>query len=145
MHDVAVRFGKCCSPVPGDEILGYITRGRGVTIHRTDCVNVIHMDEVDRSRLIDADWENAQGDNVGERYMVEIIVYANNRNGLLADISRTLTEKGIDIVTLNTRTSKQGIVTLISSFEVTSKMELQNLMDRLRSIDSVLEIERTAG
>ena len=145
VHDVAVRFGKCCSPVPGDEILGYITRGRGVTIHRTDCVNVIHMDEVDRSRLIDADWENAQGDNVGERYMVEIIVYANNRNGLLADISRTLTEKGIDIVTLNTRTSKQGIVTLISSFEVTSKMELQNLMDRLRSIDSVLEIERTAG
>ena len=145
IHDVAVRFGKCCNPVPGDEIEGFITRGRGVTIHRTDCINVAHMSEFDRERLIDADWENSGGDNDEGRYLVEITVYANNRNGLLADISRTLTEKGIDIVTLNTRTNKQGVVTLKSSFEICSKMELQNVMDRLRSIENVIDIERTAG
>ena len=81
IHDVAVRFSKCCSPIPGDEIVGFVTRGRGITIHRTDCVNVLNMSEMDRSRLIEAEWQPT--DNKGsEKYMAEIQVYANNRTGL---------------------------------------------------------------
>ena len=86
IHDVAVRFSKCCSPVPGDEIIGFVTRGRGVSIHRTDCINVINLPEMDRARLIDAEWQSF-GDGVGdEKYLAEIKIYAHNRNGLLADI-----------------------------------------------------------
>ena len=64
IHDVAVRFSKCCNPIPGDEIVGYVTRGRGVTIHRTDCVNVMNMSEMDRSRLLEAEWQRS-GDQAG--------------------------------------------------------------------------------
>ncbi|NTV78625.1 MAG: bifunctional (p)ppGpp synthetase/guanosine-3',5'-bis(diphosphate) 3'-pyrophosphohydrolase, partial [Clostridiales bacterium] len=90
IHDVAVRFSKCCSPVPGDEIVGFVTRGRGVSIHRTDCINVINVAEIDRGRLIEADWQTSQ-DGKHEKYLAEILIYANNRNGLLADISKALT------------------------------------------------------
>ncbi len=145
VDDVAVRYAKCCSPVPGDEIIGYVTRGRGVTIHRTDCINIVHMNEEDRERLIDADWQQCSDEVSKEKYVVEIVIYANNRNGFLADVSRTLTEKGIDIISLYTRTNKQGIVTLNTSFEIESREELHRVMDRIRGIDSVIEIERTAG
>lgn len=144
IHDVAVRFSKCCSPVPGDEIVGFVTRGRGISVHRTDCVNIINLPELERERLIDADWEVP--DNTGnELYMAEINIYANNRNGLLVDITKALTEKNIDILTMNTRTSKQGLATISTSFEVRSRDDLNNLIDRLRSIESVIDIERTTG
>lgn len=144
IHDVAVRFSKCCSPVPGDEIVGFVTRGRGVSIHRTDCVNIIHMPEIDRVRLIDAEWQAEPG-NVGEKYLAEIKIFANNRSGLLADISKALTEKNIDILSMNTRTSKQGLATMSTSFEIRSREELNRIIDKIRGIDSVVDIERTTG
>ena len=145
IDDVAVRFSKCCSPVPGDEIVGFVTRGRGVSIHRTDCVNVINLSEIDRGRLIDAEWQGSAAENTGEKYLAEIKIFANNRNGLLADISKALTEKNIDILSMNTRTSKQGIATLATSFEISSRDELQRIIDKIRMIDSVIDIERTTG
>lgn len=144
IDDVAVRFSKCCSPVPGDEIVGFVTRGRGISIHRTDCINVINLPEMERSRLIDAEWQN-RGEKQGEKYFSEIVIYANNRNGLLADISRTLTEKNIDILSMNTRTSKQGIATMAVSFEIGGREELNRIIDKLRNIESVIDIERTTG
>ncbi len=145
IHDVAVRFSKCCSPVPGDEIVGFITRGRGVSIHRTDCVNIIHMPELERVRLIDAEWQQSPEEVTGEKYFAEIKIYANNRSGLLADISRTLTEKNIDILSMNTRTNKQGLATLSTSFEVRSREELNRIIDKISAIESVVDIERTTG
>ena len=144
IHDVAVRFSKCCSPVPGDEIIGFVTRGRGISIHRTDCVNIINLPEIERSRLIDAEWQDESIDGKG-RYFAEITIYANNRNGLLADVSRALTEKNIDIQSMNTRTSKQGVATMNVAFEISSKEELNRVIDKLHNIESVLSIERTAG
>jgi len=144
IHDVAVRFSKCCNPIPGDEIVGYVTRGRGVTIHRTDCINVINMSEEDRHRLIDAEWQ-APDNTAGERYMAELNVYAYNRTGLIVDISKIFTERKIDISALNTRTSKQGIATIDISFEVASKEELNGIIEKIRQIESVKDIERTAG
>ncbi len=145
IDDVAVRFSKCCSPVPGDEIVGFVTRGRGVSIHRTDCVNIINLSEIERVRLIDADWQVPDKAAEGERYLAEINIYANNRSGLIADVSRALTEKNVDILSLNTRVSKQGVATMVVAFEISSREELQHIIDKIRMIESILDIERTTG
>ena len=144
VHDVAVRFSKCCNPVPGDDICGFVTRGRGVSIHRRDCVNVIKMQEEDRTRLIEAKWQ-AESSESGGKYAATIKIFANNRSGLLADVSRALTEKGIDIISMNTRTSKQGLATMETSFQVSSRDQLREIVDKIRQIDSVIDIERTTG
>lgn len=145
IHDVAVRFSKCCSPVPGDEIVGFVTRGRGISIHRTDCVNVINLPEMERVRLIDAEWQGGAESAGAEKYFAEIKIYANNRNGLLADVSKALTEKNINILSMNTRTNKQGLVTMATSFEIRSREELIRVIDKMRTIESVIDIERTTG
>jgi GTP pyrophosphokinase len=143
LQDVAVHFSKCCSPIPGDEIVGFITRGRGITIHRTDCVNVMNMSEMDRNRLIEAEWQ--QADAKSEHYMAEINVYAHNRTGLLVDISKIFTERKIDLRGINSRTSKQEIATLSLSFYVSNKEELNSLIEKIRQVDSVYDVERTTG
>ena len=144
IHDVAVRFSRCCAPVPGDEIVGFVTRGRGVSIHRTDCVNIINLPEMDRVRLIEAEWQ-PEDTKSAEKYLAEIIIYAHNRSGLLADISKTFTEKNIDIQSMNTRTSKQGIATMVVTFEIGGRNELTAMIDKLRMIENVIDIERTTG
>lgn len=145
IHDIAVRFSRCCSPVPGDEIVGFVTRGRGVSIHRTDCVNVINLPEDERVRLIDAEWQKAENDNSQERYSTEIQIYANNRIGMFVDISKVFTERQIDITSMNVRTSKQGKATITMTFDTHGVEELNRLTDKLRQIEGVLDIERTAG
>jgi GTP pyrophosphokinase len=100
------------------------------------------MQKEDRTRLIEAKWE---GHAVGEKYVATINIFANNRSGLLADVSRALTEKNVDILSMNTRTSKQGLATMETSFQVSSREELGEIVDKIRNIDSVIDIERTTG
>ncbi|MCI9035094.1 MAG: bifunctional (p)ppGpp synthetase/guanosine-3',5'-bis(diphosphate) 3'-pyrophosphohydrolase [Lachnospiraceae bacterium] len=145
IHDIAVRFSRCCAPVPGDEIVGFVTRGRGVSIHRTDCINILNLPEIDRARLIDAEWEPEESEARKEKYLTEIAIYAHDRSGLLVDVSKTLTEKNIDIRSINTRTGKQEVVTLIVSFLIGSREELNAMIEKIRMIDSVIDIERTTG
>ena len=145
IHDVSVRFSKCCSPVPGDEIIGFVTRGRGISIHRTDCVNVLGMPESDRARLIDAEWEEEAVEKGGELYMTEICLYAHNRTGILLDISKVFMELKVDIKSVSTRTSKQGLATIVLSFEIGGIDELNHIIKKLRNIESVIDIERSAG
>lgn len=145
IHDLAVRFSKCCSPVPGDEIVGFVTRGRGVSIHRTDCINVMNLPEEDRARLIDAEWNVADGKEAGGVYPAEIKIYANNRTGVLVDISRILTENKIDVTSMNVRTSKQGTATISIGFEINGKEQLNEIIAKIRNVESILDIERTAG
>ena len=95
--------------------------------------------------MIDADWQVSDKAMEGERYLAEINIYANNRNGLLADVSRALTEKNVDILSLNTRVSRQGIATMVVSFEISSRGELQRIIEKLRVIESIIDIERTTG
>ncbi len=109
---MAVRFSKCCNPVPGDEIVGFVTRGRGMTIHRTDCVNMLHLSAAERERLIDAEWENNAETEGGGQYLAELKMYANDRQGLLLDVTKVFTEEKIDVRSMNTRTSKKGTATL---------------------------------
>lgn len=146
IHDVAVRFSKCCNPVPGDEIIGFVTRGRGVSIHRTDCINLMNLSEEDRARLIEAEWATGAGSaQGGELYFAEIKIFANNRNGVLVDISRILTENKIDVTSMTARTSKQGTATISIGFEINSVEQLQFIVSKLRNVESVLDIERTTG
>ena len=144
IHDLAVRFSKCCSPVPGDEIIGFVTRGRGISIHRTDCINVINLPEDDRARLIEAEWDAQAGKDSGV-YPAEIKIYANNRTGVLVDISRVLTENKIDVTSMNVRTSKQGTASISIGFEINGVEQLNEIIAKIRNVESVLDIERTAG
>ena len=145
IHDVAVRFSKCCSPVPGDEIVGFVTRGRGVSIHRTDCINVMNLPEIERARVIEAEWMAGYNNGGDNKYAAEIKIYANNRTGILADLSKITTERKIDVTNMNVRTSKQGLATITMGFEISSVEELNRLIDKMRNVESIIDIERTAG
>lgn len=143
-NDVAVRFSKCCNPVPGDEIVGFITRGRGISIHRTDCVNLLNMPESDRARLIEAEWQVSEADTT-QTYTTEINIYANNRKGLLAEVSKIFLELDIDIITINVSNNKKGRATLSMSFDITGVEQLNRIIAKIRNVEGVIDIERTAG
>lgn len=145
LYDVAVHFSKCCSPVPGDEIVGFVTRGRGVSIHRTDCINIINLSDMEKERLIDAEWQHDEESGESGLYLAEIKIYGNNRTGLLVDITRVFTEREIDINGIHSKTSKQGVATIDISFSTKGKAELNSVIDKLRQIDSIIDIERTTG
>ncbi len=145
LYDVAVHFSKCCSPVPGDEIVGFVTRGRGVSIHRTDCVNVINLSEIERARLIEAEWQAGAEDETFGEYLGEIKIYCNDRPGLLVDISRVFSERDININGIFSRTSKHGIATIDVSFNTRGREQINSLIERIRQIESVIDIERTTG
>ena len=145
LYDVAVHFSKCCSPVPGDEIVGFVTRGRGVSIHRTDCINVINLSDIERARLIEAEWQaGAETEAFGE-YLAEIKIYCNDRPGLLVDITRIFTEREINIIGIYSRTSKQGIATIEVSFKTKGRMQINSLVEKIKQIENVIDIERTTG
>ena len=144
IHDISVRFSKCCAPVPGDEIVGYVTRGRGVSIHRTDCINVINMSDFDRARLIDADW--APGlIQATSLYTAEINVYAYDSQGLIFKLTKLFNEENINLTGLNVRLNKQGKATLSVKFQIRSKDQLNKVIDKIRNIEGIIDIERTSG
>ncbi|MBR1634458.1 MAG: bifunctional (p)ppGpp synthetase/guanosine-3',5'-bis(diphosphate) 3'-pyrophosphohydrolase [Lachnospiraceae bacterium] len=146
LYDVSVRFSKCCNPVPGDEIIGFVTRGRGVTIHRTDCINIINLPDADKARLIEAEWQPEFLEQKNSSiFAAEIHIYGNNRTGLLVDISRIFTERNIDIQSMNSRTNRQGVATIDVSFGVKSREQLGHLIDCIRKVESVIDIERATG
>lgn len=145
INDMAVRFSKCCNPVPGDEIVGFVTRGRGMSIHRTDCINMLHLSDVERARLIDAEWEDTSETEGGGKYLAELKMYANDRQGFLMDISKVFTEAKIDVKSMNVRTSKKGTATIDMGFIVNGREELHAIIEKLRQLQGVLDIERTTG
>ncbi len=144
LDDLAVRFSRCCNPVPGDEIVGFVTRGRGVSVHRTDCVNMIHLPEIEKNRLIEAEWSSEAEEGQGV-YPVEIVIYCYNRSGVLMDVSRVFTENSIDIKSVNVRTTKQDKATLTIGFETQGAEELDRLITKLRGVESVMDIDRSTN
>ncbi len=144
LDDLAVRFSRCCNPVPGDEIVGFVTRGRGISIHRTDCVNMIHLPVEERNRLIEAEW-SAQAKKNEDYYPVEIVIYSYNRSGVLFDVSKIFTENEIDVKSMNVRTSKQDKATIVVGFETRGVDQLNKLVKKLRNVESVIDIERRSN
>ncbi len=144
LDDLAVRFSKCCSPVPGDEIVGFVTRGRGVSIHRTDCVNMINLPTGEKDRLIDAEWAPDAVEN-NDYYPVEIVIFCYNRSNMLLDVSKVFSANKIDIKSMNVRVTKQDKASLTIGFETKSLEQLDRLIVKLKNIDSIISIERSAN
>lgn len=140
--DIEVRFSKCCTPVPGDEIVGFVTRGRGVSIHRTDCINIINLSEDERSRLLEAEW--SVGQNVGERtsYISEIRVFAPDRSGLTVDVLKILIDEGIPVNNVNARSLKNGDAVVDISMKITGREQLEIVCKKIMQVSGVYQIER---
>ena len=144
LYDMAVHFSKCCSPVPGDEIIGFVTRGRGVSVHRTDCVNMLNLTDAERVRLIEAEWQTDAAEGLGE-YYTEIKLFCNDKPGILVEVSRVFAERDINILGLHSRINKQGVATIEVSFNTKGREQISSLVERLRQIENVIEIQRTTG
>ena len=132
-----VKLSKCCNPLPGDEIIGYITKGRGVSIHRKDCVNVEELLK-EENRIIEVSW--AEQKQV--QYNVDIAIYANDRIGLLADITKTIATTKANIIAVNTRTGKDKMAVIEITLETKNLEELNTIFKAVRKIDSVYEVKR---
>lgn len=132
-----VKLSKCCNPVPGDNIIGYITKGRGVSVHRTDCVNVKDLLK-EEDRIIDVYWYTEKAAS----YNVDITVYANDRTGLLADVIQVLSNLKTKLMGLNSKATKEHIATIEITIEVENIEELNKVLKELRKVDSVYEVTR---
>ena len=132
-----VKLSKCCNPVPGDNIIGYITKGRGVSIHRVDCVNVKEL-LADEDRIIDVEWYNAEQVS----YKVDIEVFANDRNGILSDIIQAIGNTKLKLIAINSKANKEKIVITELTIKVENLEELNKALRILRKIDSVYEVKR---
>ncbi|MEG6565351.1 bifunctional (p)ppGpp synthetase/guanosine-3',5'-bis(diphosphate) 3'-pyrophosphohydrolase [Thermoanaerobacterium saccharolyticum] len=138
--NVMVRFSKCCSPVPGDEIVGYVTKGRGVSIHRKDCPNI--KDYVyDKNRIIEVEWD--QGKNIA--YQADIQIMAIDRYGLLTDVTSILADIKISVRAVNARTTKDNIAIINLTLEITSKEQLEKIMNKLKALDGVTDVYRISA
>lgn len=138
LTNVMVRFAKCCNPVPGDNIIGYTTKGRGISVHRKDCKNIYAISDYDKSRFVEVGWGNSsKGD-----YITEIQVQSDDRNGILADIMIIITELKIHLETVNAKANKENICVVNVKMKITNIDELKGLMKRLKGIKGVLEVYR---
>ncbi|WP_434577232.1 RelA/SpoT family protein [Thermoanaerobacterium thermosaccharolyticum] len=138
--NVMVRFSKCCSPVPGDEIVGYVTKGRGVSIHRKDCPNI--KDYVyDKNRIVEVEWD--QGKNMA--YQADIQIMANDRYGLLTDVTSILADIKISVRAVNARTTKDNVAIINLTLEITSRDQLEKIMNKLKALDGVTDVYRISA
>ncbi len=132
-----VKLSKCCNPLPGDQIVGYITKGRGVSVHRTDCVNVKDLIS-EESRMIDVYWAS----EAKSSYSVDICVYANDRQGLLSDVIKEITAAKFNILGVNTKTTKERIAIIDVTVELENIEALNRVIRTLMKIDSVYDVKR---
>ena len=132
-----VKLSKCCNPLPGDEIIGYITKGRGVSVHRKDCVNVSELLK-EENRIIDVQWYNQEK----VTYTVEIEIFANDRNGLLGDIIQKINDSKVKLLGVNAKATKERIAITEVTLEVDSLDSLNKVIREIRKVDSVYEVNR---
>ena len=136
-----VRFAKCCTPLPGDNIIGYITRGRGVSVHRADCVS-LKDESVEADRLIEVEWEH-QAENTS--YSAEIRVISYDRTGLLAELSVTFASQDIPVASLSAHTAKNGTYVINVTLTIKSTQQLSKVIKDLLRIPDIIEVTRVSG
>lgn len=136
--NLMIRFAKCCSPVPGDDILGYITKGRGVSVHRKDCINLQNLINTDKDRVVEVNW----GEPKGTAYFAEIQVKAEDREGLLADIMSVITDLKLQLSAVNANLAKEGYAYINVKVKITSIDSLQDLMKKIKRLKGVLDVYR---
>ncbi len=140
--DIEVRFSRCCTPVPGDEIVGFVTRGRGVSIHRTDCINIINLSEEERARLLEAEWNTGSGEKTSGSYGAEIRVFAPDRNGLTMDILKVLMDEGVPVQNVSARANKRNEAVVDLSMMITGREQLEIICKKILAVRGVENIER---
>ncbi|HZS79222.1 MAG TPA: RelA/SpoT family protein [Ktedonobacteraceae bacterium] len=135
-------LANCCCPLPGDEIIGYISRGRGAVIHRADCKNIERYRERDRERLVDVSWTNMGY----QRYLAQVVILAHDRSGLIRDIATVISECNVNMTSVNSTTSpRKEIVTISATLEVESLEQMYRVFARLERVKGVIEVERDLG
>jgi GTP pyrophosphokinase len=136
--DLLVRLARCCTPVPGDDVVGFLTRGRGVSVHRTDCPNAKALQASDENRMISVWWDNRhQG-----LFTAAIQIEALDRAKLLRDVTSAISDQGIHILSSSTRTGRDGIATLSFTFELADPGHLEHVIQSVRRVDSVFDAYR---
>ncbi len=138
-EDLLVRFSRCCSPVPGDEIVGYISRGRGVCIHRSDCPMIKNMES---ERIVHAEWANTNGKAT---FPVTIEIIAEDKGGVFAEITKVITNEGLSFVAINARKDRKGNAIATITVEISNHDQTNQLMNRLLAIPAVINVYRTQG
>jgi GTP diphosphokinase / guanosine-3',5'-bis(diphosphate) 3'-diphosphatase len=139
LDDVMVRLSRCCTPVPGDEIIGFVTRGRGVTVHRADCANAVSLGHTEAARLIDVEWD---GDTTDSMFIASIEVKALDRSRLLRDVSNALSDHHVNIVACSTHTGSDRISKMRFDFELADPNHLDAVVRTIKTIDSVYDAYR---
>lgn len=136
-----IRYAKCCNPVPGDRIVGYITRGRGVSIHRQDCTNiaVAYSDEAEKARLIDVSWEESKSSS----YLSNLKIVANDRGRILIDLTNAVGDSKIPLKGMNARTTKDELAIVEVTLEITNTEQLDRIIKKLKSIPGVIDVTRS--
>ncbi len=143
VDNLMIRFAKCCTPVPGDEIIGFITKGRGISVHRKDCANMLSVPEEEKGRFIQVEWD--EEDQAAHSYEAEISILAEDRKGLLLDISIVMQEMDVNVRSLNVKTTKDKIATFSMIVNITAKDQLSKILTRLRSIPSIVDAYRATS
>ena len=138
--NLLTTIANCCKPMPGDEIVGFITRGQGVTVHRRDCVNIINLDDSQRGRLIETDW----GEQTQKTYPVSIHIEAFDRTGLLRDVSKVFADEHVDVIGVNTLSNRdEQTADMTITVELADLSELSRVMDKLNQLQNVIEVSRS--
>lgn len=140
MDNLLVRLARCCSPVPGDPIVGYVTRGKGVSVHRADCHNVVNFQETEKERIIEVTWEQGYTDN----YQVKLEIAAMDRAGLLSDVMAVLSDLKISANSVSARSLRNNQAAIELVLEVKGLEQLNYIINRIRKVRDVYEIRRTA-
>lgn len=141
MSDLLIRISKCCNPVPGDEIIGYITKGRGISVHRTDCINILSMPDEERERLIKVEWD-IRKDNVS--YDADIHILAEDRKGLFSDISRVCEDMDVHITGVNAKSGKENIANITMTLSLSNTLQLEKVLRQLRNVQGVADVYRSS-
>ena len=136
--DVWVRLSRCCTPVPGDEITGFVTHGHGVSVHRGDCVNIAHLSETQKERLVNVHWAPTEG----SVFLVAIQVEALDRTKLLADVTRVLSDQHVNILSATVTTSRDRVAISRFTFEMGDPKHLGSVLRAVRAIDGVYDVYR---
>ncbi|ONI45786.1 (p)ppGpp synthetase [Candidatus Epulonipiscium fishelsonii] len=142
LGEIAVRFAKCCKPLPGDKIIGYITRGRGVSVHRTDCPNVVNISPEEKARLVGSKWQQQGG--LTYSYVTEIQIISIERAGMLLDVSKVLTDIQAPVKSLNASTTKNGEVIFKVRVEIDNTKKLDELTKQIKKIADVIDVIRVS-
>ncbi len=133
-----VRFARCCNPVPGDDIAGYITKGRGVSVHRKDCSNFKAIVEKQREKVVDVSW----GTEKGAAYVAELEVKAEDRMCLLSDVMLVITDSNLSLLSLNAKSGKNGVANINIQVKIDNIEQLKELMKKIRRLQGILDVYR---